>query len=110
MFRGTFVQAGSVAPITAAQMLFNGLIESTVTNGTRPLSDGEAMVTALCAGAASAVLYNPVDVMTIHQQKLGQGPKETFRSITSKYDFSCLWHGVGSMAKTGEAVLARDAS
>lgn len=41
MYRGVGVQAGSVAPITAAQMLFNGLIEKAVTGGSRLPSDGE---------------------------------------------------------------------
>ena len=72
MYRGVFVQAGSVAPLTAIQMVANGIIENFVSGGgKRALSDTETIGCAMGAGAVSALLYTPVDMINIHQQKLG---------------------------------------
>lgn len=98
MYRGVAVQAASVAPITAFQMLANGIIEKVITGGRRAPSDAEAVGCALGAGAASAVLYSPVDLATIHQQKLGLGPVATVQHLARTHGVLSLWRGVGSMA------------
>lgn len=98
MYRGVGVQAASVAPITAFQMLFNGLIEGSITGGKRAPSEREMVGCALGAGAASAVLYSPVDLATIHQQKLKKGPMATVAHLARTHGVLSLWRGVGSMA------------
>ena len=98
MYRGVMVQAGSVAPITAMQMLFNGLIEAAVTKGQRNATEIEAIGCALGAGAASALLYGPVDMATIHQQKLGAGFVGTVSHLASTHGLASLWRGVVPMA------------
>jgi len=94
MYRGVFVQAGSVAPLTAMQMVVNGIFENLLTKGARGVTDGEAMGCALAAGATSAVLYGPVDLTSIHQQKLGLSPLATIKTLVQEHGALILWRGV----------------
>ena len=108
LYRGWAVQAGNVAPITAVQMLLNGLIEKRVFDANhKPLSDFEKALSAGLAGGLSAVIYAPVDLVCIHQQKLNKNPFETvqylaryscikfFRASTRKYLYNVvLYHAI----------------
>lgn len=98
MYRGVFVQASSVAPLTAMQMLTNGLLERLLTGGLRQPSDAEVVGCALGAGAASAALYGPVDMTMIHQQKLGMSPLRTVAHLAREHGITSLWRGVLSTA------------
>ena len=69
-YRGVAVLAGSVAPLTGLQMCFNGLFEGLLTKGRRRATNAEVISCALGAGAASALLYGPVEMTPSHQQKL----------------------------------------
>mmetsp|Transcript_5888 Transcript_5888/g.7122 ORF Transcript_5888/g.7122 Transcript_5888/m.7122 type:complete len:278 (+) Transcript_5888:168-1001(+) len=94
MYRGVFVQAGSVAPLTATQMVLNGLIEKVMTGGERNLKDYESILCGLGAGAGSAVLYGPVDLICIHQQKLKMNMVQTGQTLIQKYGVSSLGRGI----------------
>lgn len=99
MYRGVFVQAGNVAPVTAMQMVFNGLLEKAMTGGSgRQLTDLEQLGCGLGAGAASAVLYTPVDLTMIHQQRLGLDPLGTVKHIVNKHGLLRMHHGYVSTA------------
>ena len=94
MYRGVFAQAGSVAPITAIQMAINGVFEGLITQGQREMNDAETIGRAMAAGATSALLYGPVDLITIHQQKLSLSPGGTMAHISKTYGVQTLWRGL----------------
>ena len=98
MYRGVFVLAGSVAPLTGMQMFFNGALEKMVTSGQRNATEWEAITCALGAGALSASLYAPVEMTTIQQQKLGKGPIDTIKHLTRTYGVTSLWRGLAPTA------------
>lgn len=95
-FRGVAVQAGTVAPITAIQFAVNGLLQSLVRgNDTqRKLNDMEVIGTAAGAGALSAVVYSPVDLTTIQQQKLAKNPVDTIRHLFKQYGVRGMTRGM----------------
>lgn len=99
-YRGVVVQAGNVAPVTAAQVFLNGVIEKYVFGATEaaPLSDTMKVVASVMAGAGSAVLYSPVDLVNIQQQKLVKSPIDTFKHIHGTHGFFSLWRGMSAMA------------
>jgi len=99
-YRGVVVQAGNVAPVTAAQVFLNGVIEKYVFGATEtaPLSDGMKIVASTMAGAGSAVMYSPVDLVNIQQQKLVMSPVDTFKYIHANHGFFSLWRGMSAMA------------
>jgi hypothetical protein len=99
-YRGVGVQAGNVAPVTAVQVFLNGVIEKYVfgATDTQPLSNTMKIVGSTMAGAGSAVLYSPVDLVNIQQQKLVKSPIDTAKYIMGNHGFFSLWRGVSAMA------------
>lgn len=99
-YRGVVVQAGNVAPITAVQMFLNGLFEKQVfgATDTKPLTDIEKMGAACLAGACSSVIYSPVDLTMIHQQKRSLGPLQTLQWIYGTHGVGAIWRGLGAMS------------
>lgn len=98
MYRGLGVQAGSVAPITSLQMVTNGMFEKLVTGGGRQLTDLEAVGCSMAAGAVSALVYTPVDMTMIFQQKLGKSPLQTLRYLVTSHGSTSPWRGFGACA------------
>jgi solute carrier family 25 2-oxodicarboxylate transporter 21 len=68
------------------------------TSEIRRLSDGEMMVTAAGAGAISALVYSPVDLLTINQQKLEKNVLDTGRQLYSHYGLGGLYRGLAACA------------
>lgn len=99
-YRGVFVQAGNVAPITAVQVFLNGVFEKYAfgATDTKPLSDTQKILASCMAGAGSAVVYSPVDLVNIHQQKLQKSPLDTMRWIYGNHGLATVWRGVSAMA------------
>lgn len=99
-YRGIAVQATTVAPITALQFMLNGLLQSLVRRGRqrKKLTDGEVVAAAAGAGAISAVIYAPVDLITIQQQKLQLNPIQTVRHVVKEFGFIGLFRGFASCA------------
>jgi len=93
-YRGVFANAASLAPITAFQVMANGALENAVTGGTRSLSDLEKIGVAMGAGAVSSVLYTPVDLVVIQQQKHSLGLGATISKVTSEHGALSLWRGL----------------
>lgn len=99
-FRGVAVQAGTVAPITAIQFAVNGVLQSIVKsyrgNGSTSynLTDMEVIGTAAGAGALSALVYSPVDLTTIQQQKLSMNPYQTVQHLSGQYGVNGLFRGL----------------
>lgn len=89
--------AAPLAPITACQVAVNGAIERAVTGGLRDLKDHERIGVAMAAGAVSSVLYSPVDLLVIQQQKMGlNSPGATISAITSNHGVAGLMRGFSS--------------
>jgi len=98
-YRGVAVQAGTVAPITALQFMINGFLQKLVLRGeTRNLSDAEVMSTSAGAGAISAIVYSPVDLTTIQQQKLSLNPHQTIKHVMEQYGVGGLLRGFTACA------------
>merc|ERR1712232_387891 len=94
MYRGVAVQAGNLAPLTAMQMVINGALDRLITGGSgRALTEMETVACGLGAGAFSAVLYGPVDLTMIHQQKLGLPPIATLKHIAKHHGITNIWRG-----------------
>ena len=71
-YRGVVANASAVAPITAFQMAVNGGLERLILAGdaSRELRAHEKIGAAMGAGAISSILYSPLDLVVIQQQKL----------------------------------------
>jgi solute carrier family 25 2-oxodicarboxylate transporter 21 len=93
-YRGVVAAAAPLAPITACQVAVNGAIERAVTGGDRDLRDIERIGVAMAAGGVSSVLYSPVDLVVIQQQKRGlDSPFKTVSAITSERGVAGLMRG-----------------
>lgn len=96
-YRGVVAAAAPLAPITACQVAVNGAIERVVTGGTRDLTSPERIGVAMAAGAASSVLYSPVDLVVIQQQKMGlNSPGATIGAIVKELGPAGLMRGFSS--------------
>lgn len=87
LYRGWFVQASNVAPIVAAQMWLNGVLEKGILSASSrtEISDGERISASAVAGALSAFLYSPVDLVCIHQQKLKKSLPQTVQHLRKQH-------------------------
>jgi solute carrier family 25 2-oxodicarboxylate transporter 21 len=93
-YRGVGVQAGTVAPITAIQFMLNGILTKLVLgSSSRALTDSEKMATAAGAGAMSALVYSPVDLITIQQQKRELNFWYTTKSLIQNHGFLGIYRG-----------------
>jgi hypothetical protein len=96
----------TVAPITAIQFCANGVLQKLVrvvrpgtdeaTASVRKLTDREMMLTSAGAGAISALVYSPVDLLTIQQQKLDKNLMDTGRILMKEYGLRGLYRGLGT--------------
>ena len=70
-YRGVFINASSLSPITAVQCFANQLFQSILLSfGDRKLSEIEQLSCSAGAGAVSAFIYGPVDLLVIQQQSM----------------------------------------
>jgi len=97
-YRGVGVQAGTVAPITAIQMMVNGFLGRLALRGEqRELTSVETICTAAGAGALSAFVYSPVDLTTIQQQKLSMNPMQTVQHVVKEHGAMAMGRGISAM-------------
>jgi len=94
-YRGVFINASSLSPITALQCYANSIFQNMVLIGdpTRSLNDAEQMACSAAAGAVSALIYGPVDLLVIQQQKLKESLSHTFEKIRKDYGFLRVYRG-----------------
>lgn len=100
-YRGVVVASSTIAPITAFQMGVNGAIERSWLSykGLKQndkLTDGESIAVAAGAGVVSALLYSPVDLVIIQQQKMGLSAVSTTSAIMSQYGTNTIMRGLMS--------------
>jgi hypothetical protein len=103
-FRGVTPQALSLAPITATQVASNGMLERVIRQGdtNRALSDSERIICAMGAGGISSVIYSPVDLCVIQQQRQGKSPFAALGAVVSD-------HGTLSIMRGFFSCVAREA-
>lgn len=72
MYRGVGINAMSIAPITAVQFAANAALVKFVTgdNPANNLSDGARIAVAGAAGASSALVSTPAELIMIRQQRM----------------------------------------
>jgi len=104
-YRGLPVQALAVMPIAALQMVANGAFAKLISRTPlwsdtlrRPLTPIERMAAALGAGVLSAIIYTPVDLLTLQQQQLGTGLFGAAAFILQHCGPLGFLRGAGSMA------------
>ena len=90
-YRGVVANASAVAPITAFQMAVNGGLERLIFSRRclRELQAHEKIGAAMGAGAISSILYSPLDLVVIQQQKLATSIGGALSAVTKE-------HGVAS--------------
>ena len=70
LYRGVVINATSIAPITAVQFAVNGALTALVKKD--EVTDLHRLVIAATAGAASALVSTPAEILMIQQQKSGK--------------------------------------
>jgi len=92
-YRGIFAQVMSIAPITAVQVMVNGLLERLIA-GKREPTDSERIYCSMGAGIVSALIYSPADLVTIQQQRRAKPLAETARLVMKQYGlYSGIYKG-----------------
>jgi solute carrier family 25 citrate transporter 1 len=109
MYRGTFVNAVSIAPITAIQFGVAGLLterilksrslmtkaaSTSATSNQPKLTNSEKILTSLSGGAVSAVIVCPADMIIIQQQKSGLSLGNQIKEIATSYGYSKFSKGL----------------
>eukprot|EP01083_Nonionella_stella_P251536 867755_1 len=96
-YRGVFINASSLSPITAVQCYANQLLQTlllTFVNKTNRLSEAQQLSCSAGAGAISGLIYGPVDLMVIQQQKYVESLGNTFNVIRNKYGALRVYRGL----------------
>lgn len=96
-YRGVFINAASLSPITAVQCYANQLLQTLLLSmTTSKLSEVQQLSCSAGAGAVSAFIYGPVDLMVIQQQKYVSSLSGTFNTIRQKYGALKVYRGLFS--------------
>ena len=104
-YRGVVVQAVAVMPIAALRFLIYGTLQKVLT-GASPLSSSlkrqlttvERLLAAFSAGICSAIIYTPVDMLTVNMQHLGLSLFDCARRILQDCGPLGFVRGVVAMA------------
>jgi hypothetical protein len=84
MYRGVGANAINMGSCTMIQFAVGGKLKNIVLNGeTRNLSLAEEMSCGIAAGAVSAVVGSPLELIMIQQQRKGGGTMATIQAITA---------------------------
>jgi hypothetical protein len=92
-YRGVMIQTASIAPITAFQVWTNSILTNTFINNSKITSSEKISIAAL-SGGLSSVIYSPVDLITIHQQKTKKSMIKTSNMIFKNNGLLSLWKGI----------------
>ena len=94
MYRGTLINATSIAPITAIQFGVAGLLTEYIASDGRPLSHAEKIGTSLAGGAVSALVVCPADMLIIQQQRTGLSLPAQVSAIASEFGWAKFSKGL----------------
>ncbi|CAK9066397.1 Hypothetical protein SCF082_LOCUS33806 [Durusdinium trenchii] len=105
-YRGLPLAIASIAPITCIQFGANSLISSGIkaTKGASELRESERLGVAVVAGAASALVQCPCQLVEVNQSNHGSSMFSTARRVVSEYGFLGLYRGY-SMGATREGIF-----
>lgn len=92
LYKGYGVNAGSMAPITAMQVAISGWLTKYFATRGEPTLQQKVMA-AYMAGAASALLATPTEMIMIHQQIMNQNAVQTVRHMHTVYGKLSLMKG-----------------
>lgn len=98
-YRGVFINASGVSPITAVQCFANQLFQTVLLQMHGKgynLTDVERISCSAGAGAVSALIYGPVDLLVIQQQKMKLALGLAFNAIRNEYGALRIYRGLGS--------------
>jgi len=95
-YTGAAVQAGQVVPVTAAQVLTNGVLEKYVFGATdyKPIGHSQQICCGFISGALSGLVIAPMDFVIIQQQKLKLASVQTMQECCRLHGPSILWKGL----------------
>jgi len=95
LYRGVIINASSIAPITAVQFAVNGTLSSILSeNGKRALTEQERLLAAAIAGAASAFVSTPAELLMIQQQKTGKSLLLTAGEVKKNFGLRIFYKGL----------------
>jgi len=98
MYRGTFVNAASIAPITAIQFGVSGMAKQFLKerkgSQSAELNAVEQIGSAMLAGAASSIIVCPADMLIIQQQKTGLSLLAQSRQIAQTFGYAKFYRGL----------------
>jgi hypothetical protein len=80
-YRGVFINAASIAPITATQFCVNSLLIKGIHGQHGKPSSAEKLLYGATAGAVSGTISGPAELMLIQQQITGQSLVQQFKSV-----------------------------
>jgi hypothetical protein len=80
-YRGYSVNAASSAPITAVQVAANGILQKVFARDKQQLSDAQKTAASFGAGALSALISSPCELLMMHQQTTGKSIEHTVRQL-----------------------------
>jgi len=94
-YRGVFINASSLSPITAVQCYANTIFQNLIrfNDRHRALNDSEQMVCSAAAGSVSALIYCPVDLLVIQQQKMKASLSHALNQIRKQYGTLRVYRG-----------------
>lgn len=92
-YRGCLIQVYNIAPITALQMTSNNILTKIIVHDD-VISYKEKVGIASLAGSLSSLLYSPIDLITIQQQKNNDKITKTISKIKNKYGFKTFYKGL----------------
>lgn len=91
LYRGVAINAASIAPITAVQFGANALILRALSPNTSQASDMQRIGAAAAAGAASALVSTPAELVMIRQQRRQAPLLATARQALTTTPMRGLW-------------------
>jgi hypothetical protein len=94
LYRGLLVNAGSIAPITAVQFGANRFYEGLVRSAGGSADGAGKIGIAAAAGATSALVACPAEVIMIQQQRNNKAMAAQAGDIIGKFGPQRLWRGV----------------
>jgi predicted MFS family arabinose efflux permease len=89
-YRGFGVNIACMVPTTAVQISTNKVLEDVFCDA----SVKAAMLRSLSAGALSALVSNPIELVILHQQNDGKAAYPTIKNLTARQGLSGLYRGL----------------
>lgn len=105
-YRGLPLAIASIAPITCIQFGANSFFSSTMkaAKGKAELNEFEQLLSAVLAGAASALVQSPCQLVEVNQSNHGSSMLATARRVVSQYGLLGLYRGY-TMGATREGIF-----